>query len=97
MRSFKGMLFTYLINRTKKLDNQIGKYTVCLEVLLENVMTTACSQGRLIIPGSKPVMQKTCVTDAMRLLNTASKEVTSALSLSIAKKATKTFVKTLPT
>ena len=58
MRSFKGMLFTYLINRTKKLDNQIGKYTVCLEVLLDSVMTRACSQGRLIIPGSKPVKQK---------------------------------------
>ena len=35
------------------------------EVLLDNITTRAFSQGRLIIPGSKPVMQKTCVTYAI--------------------------------
>ena len=39
------------------------------EVVLENINTRACTQEKLIVPGIKPIMQKTCITDAMRIWN----------------------------
>ena len=67
------------------------------EVKPGNMSIRACTQGRLIIPGVRPIMKKTCLTDAIRLWNSAPPEVTSASTLATAKCATKTFVKTLPT
>ena len=59
--------------------------------------TRACNQGRLIIPGFKPIMHKTCITDAMQIWNIAPITGTTALTLAAAKNATKYFVNTLPT
>ena len=67
------------------------------EIVNGNINTWSCTQGRLMVPGIKPIMQKACITDAIRLWNSSPTEVTSATTLSLAKKATKTFVKTLPT
>ena len=66
------------------------------EVTMENINTRSCTQGKLIVPGTKPIMQKTCITDAMRIWNIAPKEITSTTSLLGAKNETKKFVKTLP-
>ena len=67
------------------------------EIIPGQTNTRSCTQGRLVVPGTIPIMQKTCITDAIRLWNSSPTEVTSATSLSMAKKVTKTFVKTLPT
>ena len=67
------------------------------EVIVGNINTRSCTQGKLIVPGTKPIMQKTCITDAMRLWNIAPVEITSSPSLSSAKNETKKFVKTLST
>ena len=56
------------------------------EIIPGNINTRACTQGRLIVPGIKPIMQKSCITDAMRLWNNCPIEVTAAKSLSLAKK-----------
>ena len=38
------------------------------EIVAGNISTRACTQGRLIIPGIKPIMQKTCKKHASQML-----------------------------
>ena len=66
------------------------------EIVPGNIYTRACTQGRLIVPGTKQIMQKTCITVAIRLWNGTPGEVTTAATLALAKKATKEFAKSLP-
>ena len=80
--------------------NNIKDYHLKLnnkEIVTGNISTRACTQGRLIEPGTKPIMQKTCILDAIRLWNKTPSVVTLATSLPSAKQASKDFVKTLPT
>ena len=35
------------------------------EVVTGNINTRACTQGKLIVPGTKPIMQRSCITDAI--------------------------------
>ena len=51
------------------------------EIVLDNISTRACTQGKLIVPGTKPIMQKTCISDTMRLRNNAPKSITDASSI----------------
>ena len=63
----------------------------------ENSTTTrACTNGKLIEPGKKPVTLKGFTSDATRLWNSAPSDITLCNSISSAKKAIKKFVKTLP-
>ena len=66
------------------------------EVVTGNINTRACTQGKLIVPGTKPIMQRSCITDAIRLWNKLPTNITSAPTLATAKKASKAFVKALP-
>ena len=66
------------------------------QVALENINTRACTQGKLIVPGTKPIMQRTCISDAMNIWNKYPISITSAPTLTTAKTEIKKFVKTLP-
>ena len=66
------------------------------QVIPENRNTRACTQGKLIVPGTKPIMQKTCINDAMKIWNTCPASITKAATLATAKAEIKKFVKTLP-
>ena len=64
---------------------------------IDNAMNTrACTEGRLVESGLKPLTQRTFIYDATRLWNTAPSEITNAKSLDVAKSEIKKFVKTLP-
>ena len=66
------------------------------QIVPENINTRACTQGKLIVPGTKLIIQKTCITDAMKIWNTCPLSITSASTLPSAKSEIKKFVKSLP-
>ena len=62
----------------------------------QRVNTRADNKERPIEIGKTLLTQKSCVSDAIRLWNTAPESVTNSISLPQAKKAIKTYVKCLP-
>ena len=66
------------------------------EVVLDRTNTRSCTQGKLIIPFVKPIMQKTCITDATRIWISCPLSIINASWLAMAKTEIQKFVKTLP-
>ena len=62
----------------------------------DGVWTRADSRGRPLNIGKSNVVQRTCVSDAIRLWNQAPQEVTSSPNLSMAKSARKKYARKLP-
>ena len=63
----------------------------------ENVATTrAAARGRPIAIGRSTLTQSSCVSDAIKLWNSAPSDVTDSLTIYRAKTQIKKFVKTLP-
>ena len=58
--------------------------------------TRSVTAGKLIEKGKTELLQATYINDGSKLWNISPNEVTKSLSLWSAKKAIKTFVKTLP-
>ena len=70
------------------------------QVVPENTNTRACTQGKLIVPGTKPIMQKSFITDAMKIWNTcpiwAVLKISKKFRPSAVHSPTKPFVVWLP-
>ena len=58
--------------------------------------TRSVTTGKLIEKGKTELFQATYISDGSKLWNVAADEVTKSSSLCSAKKAIKTFVRTLP-
>ena len=70
--------------------------TICKKVVADYINTRACTQGKLIVPGKKAVMQRTCITDTIRIWNSCPTTISRAATLATAKKEINKYVKTLP-
>ena len=62
----------------------------------ETISTRACTIGRLCEVGKSDILQKTCISDAIKLWNRAPAVITTSESLWKAKKEIKKFAKNLP-
>ena len=63
----------------------------------DQVATRAMTKRTPIEMGSTNLKSKTCVSDAIKLWNTASTTIHNCINLYSIKKCTKLYVKTLPT
>ena len=72
----------------------IGRTT--RETSQEVVNTRAMTSNQPIEIGKRPLTQRTCISDAIKVWNSAPNELKNISSLHAMKKATKLYVKSLP-